>query len=149
MLNRNKIVVILCFLLLLLSVYIKEILSLEINSLIAGGNKFSKVGVLKELSTNELVKWKWLVSIFFTIVISILTLLSFHFWFKNITYTKMVAKLYLIVLCLVIFIGGAGFLTIGFSEVYPLLRRVFGIIHSPIPFFILFVLFYWKEKEEL
>ena len=100
-----------------------------------------------DLEKDMLYMFKWIVSILSTLIISVLTVFSLHNWFQNKIYFKLLITIYLFVFGTILVISMLGYLTVGFSSIYPLLRRIFGLIHSPLPFFFFFLLFYKKEKE--
>ncbi|PCJ26001.1 MAG: hypothetical protein COA97_06745 [Flavobacteriales bacterium] len=144
-LNLNKIVSTLGFLLLLLFVFFRENLLLEINAILAQKDwnrayNFWFADFFMSLPKEDLIIWKSLVSISFTILIAFFTLFSLHYWFQDIRYTKFLIKLYLLVAGLIVLIAIVAYLTGNFNTIYPLLRRIFGVIHSPIPLFIFFLL---------
>lgn len=151
-LNQNKIISILGFIALLLLVFFRENLLLEINALLEGKENdrsytFWFFDFFKDFSDNKLAQWKWLISLSFTFSIAALTILSLHYWFKNISFIKLVLALYLITACLITIVSLIAYSINSFNEIYPLLRRVFGIIHSPIPFFIFFLLYLSKKNN--
>ena len=147
MISSNKIVSILGVMLLLVAVYFRENILLQINALLANDTynyslAFSFSNVIKELPVQELPKWKWIISLSFTFFIAIVTIFSLHTWFRNTTYTKLMLMIYLVVFGVIFLIGVGGHLFNQFDAIYPLLRRIIGIVHSPIPFIFLFILFY-------
>ena len=151
-LNQNKIASILGFITLLLLVFFRENLLLEINALLEGKENdrsyaFWFFDFFKEFSDSKLTQWKWVISLSFTICIACLTIFSLHYWFKNIKYTKLILLLYLIIAGLIFIVSLIAYFIDNFNEVYPLLRRVLGMIHSPIPFFIFFLLFLGKKDN--
>jgi hypothetical protein len=153
LLPLNKIVSIIGVVLLLVAVYFRENILLQINSLLENdiynySLGFSFSSYIKQLSKADLYKWKWIISLSFTFFIAIMTIFSLHFWFKNKTTTKLILKIYLLVFSLICFIGVGGYLFNQFNEVYPFLRRMIGVIHSPIPFILLFILIYSSNKSK-
>jgi hypothetical protein len=149
-LRLNKGLAIAGFLLLLLCTYFREILLIDINALIAAKGMLTNnnESLFNDFLIPELTKWKWIVSIFFTVTISLLTIFSLYNWFKDLDYTNFMIKLYLIVASVVGFVSLIAFLMNSFNAVSPFLRRIFGVIHSPIPLFIFFLLYLAKTKDK-
>ena len=144
----NKGIAIILFLLLLLCTYYREVLLVDINFLIEGNHlEKNTESVFNDFSILELTKWKWIVSIFFTVSISLLTIFILHIWFKDIDYTKFIVKIYFFVAIVVFLVSLSAYLLNSFIHIYPYMRRVLGIIHSPIPFFVFFLLNLAKKKE--
>ena len=151
-LNLNKGFAIFGFIGLMIFVYFRENLLLEINAVLAQKEvntayAFWFADFFIGLPKEQLIKWKWIVSISFTFSIAVLTIFSLHNWFRDVMYTKRIVNLYLFLTVFLILMGLVSYLLNSFNDIYPFLRRVFGVIHSPIPFFMLFLLIYWKKKQ--
>lgn len=140
------------FVLLLAFVFLRENMLLVVNAKLANkSNDWSYYYWVSDffwgLENNKLYFLKWVVSISFTLAIALLTVFSLHVWFKNKNYLKFIINIYLVIFSIVLLIGVLGYLTVGFEVVYPILRRIFGIVHSPLPFIFLFLLFYKKDYD--
>jgi len=139
-------------LILLVLTYYRENLALQINAYL-NGEIFSRAyayqfsNYFKTLPKNELKQWKWMVSIGFALVISVVTLLSLYSWFQSYSYIRFTVVIYLTVGIIFSLFAVIAYATHSFDEIYLLLRRVLGVIQSPIPLFIFFTLFYYTEKK--
>jgi hypothetical protein len=149
-LSLNKGLAIAGFLLLLLCAYFREVLLLDINALIAAKGMVTNnnESLFNDFLIPELTKWKWIVSIFFTVTISLLTIFSLYNWFKDLDYTKFIISLYIVASGIIVLVSLIAFLMNSFNAVSPFLRRIFGVIHSPIPLFIFFLLYLAKKKDK-
>ena len=151
-LNLNKKFAFLGLLLLLLLTYFRENFLLEINASLASdvfhrSNSYWLSDFFKNMTNDFLVRWKWGLTVFFSLLMSIVTLLSLYVWFKSISVLKIVGIFYfclLFVLCLFAIIG---YLTHSFNDIYFVLRKIVGVVQSPLPFFAFFTLFYWNFKN--
>ncbi|MGB0882631.1 MAG: hypothetical protein ACPGSO_06725 [Vicingaceae bacterium] len=102
----------------------------------------------REQPIDQLQYWKWGLTFFFSGLMSLVTLISIHIWFKVTEYLKISLVFYFVTFVFVFVLAIAGYFVGAFDMVYPLLRKILGIIQSPLPFFFFFVLFYWKEKTD-
>tara|TARA_B100000809_G_scaffold214698_1_gene219615 strand:- start:280 stop:762 length:483 start_codon:yes stop_codon:yes gene_type:complete len=149
----NRFYTALGFIALLLCTYFRENILLEINALIAGdlydrSYSYWFVTFFKSISVERLVYWKWGVTLFFTILIPVITIVSLYSWFQNKAYRKILVIIYLICFCLLVLIAGIGLLFNCFDSIYFFLRKIIGIVQSPVPFFLFFLVFYQFEKKE-
>ena len=150
---KNKKLAVVSFLFLLGLVFFRENLLLTINAKLAKKDydrsySYWFTEFFQNLSVDDLNKWKWIVSLSFTIAIILLTIFTLHTWYGDKKKTTLVLKLFSLIIIIMGLIGLGGMLTVGFEEVYPLLRRVIGVFHSPIPLFILiFTLLYVRKRK--
>jgi hypothetical protein len=140
------------FVLLILCTYFRENILLEINALLAfkaGDRSYSYwfVSFFKSLPIKQLVYWKWGVTLFFSFIMSIITILSLYNWFKDLSSFKILTLIYLSSFGLLVIISGVAVLFNSFESVYFLLRKVLGIVQSPLPFFCFFLLLYKKKTN--
>jgi hypothetical protein len=147
----NKVYTYIGFVVLLLCTYFRENILLEINALLAlkeYDRSFSYwfISFFKSVSLGELIYWKWGITLFFTILMSIVTIFSLHNWFKERQNLKVVVLIYFISFLSLVIIGGVGYLFNSFEIVYVLLRKVLGVIQSPLPFICFLLLFRYKNK---
>jgi hypothetical protein len=149
-LDLNKGYTVLGFIALLFCTYFRENILLEINALISV-NKYDRsysywfVIFFKSIALERLVYWKWGVTLFFSVLMPIITILSLYSWFQNKAYRKILVIIYVICFCLLVIIAGIGFLFNCFDSIYFIIRRIIGIIQSPVPFFLFSLLFYHLE----
>lgn len=137
---------------LLFLTFFRENMLLAINALL-GHQTYNRAyhywfsDFFKALPFSELVKWKWGVTLFFTILMTIITIFSLYAWFNNKFVLKLLITVYGVAFILLLLIAGIGFLMNDFNDVYFILRLIIGIFQSPLPFFVFFVLFYWILKS--
>jgi hypothetical protein len=148
---KGKTVCVLGFFLVLFLTYVRENIALEINASL-NHESYSRAysymfsDYFNSLPDKELRLWKWVVSISFTAIMSIVTIFSLHHWFSNKEFTRFIIIVYVIAFCVLTLIFMIGYLTNSFDNVHAILRRVTGVVHSPIPFFVFFTLFFFKKK---
>ena len=140
-LQKNKGLTIGGLILLLLLTYFRENFLLEINAALANdvlnrAYSYWLADFFKTLSYSHLIKWKWGITILFSIIMSLITILSLYFWYKSKRLIKLVVYVYLASFLFVCVFGGLGFLFKRFDDVYFVLRKILGVIQSPIPFFV-------------
>ena len=100
------------------------------------------------MTPDILVKWKWGLTMLFSVIMTFVTILSLYFWFKSIRVLKILGLFYLVLFFIVCLLSWVGYLTNTFNELYFVLRKVLGIVQSPLPFFAFFTLFYWRAKNK-
>jgi len=152
-LNLNKVATFLGLLLLLFLTYFRENFLLEINASLAldAHNRAYSYWLADffQLQTQEnLIKWKWVITIFFSSLMSIITMISLRFWFESNKFVKMIGLIYLFTFIFIVLLGMLGFLLGSFNDIYFILRKILGFIQSPIPFFTFFVLIYWSYEKK-
>lgn len=151
--KANKIIVTFVgFVLLLLCTYFRENILLEINAnlALAENNRSYKYwfsGLFKNMPTDMLVKFKWGVTLLFSIVMPIITIGTLYVWFKSIDVLRISGLFFLVLLIVVFIFAFGGYMFNSFGEVYFVLRKILGVVQSPLPFFALFTLFYWNFKN--
>lgn len=153
MLNLSKGYTLVGFIALLFCTYFRENMLLEINALLSvreydRSYTYWFVNFFKSIPFEQLVYWKWGVTIFFGGLMPFVTILSLYGWFQNIIYNKILVILYLIGFFFAALIGGVGLLFNCFDSIYFIIRRILGIVQSPVPFFLFFLLFYYLEKSD-
>lgn len=151
--NLSKAGTFFCFLLLLLLTYFRENFLLEINASMAleeynRSYSYWLSDFFENMTHELLIKWKWGLTMFFSVVMTFVTILSLYCWYKSIYLLKIVGLFYLVFLLIVCVLSLVGFVTNSFNDLYIVLRKILGLVQSPIPFFVFFVLFYWIEKKD-
>jgi hypothetical protein len=155
--RKNKIVLFLSIALLVFVSYIRDFFFKNINALLGyksseGGTNYSDefFSFLFELDYQQVYMVKWGLLIIFSILFFFLSLMILRSRFVSIK--KAVTK-YLFLIYLIL--GTICAITIGLYYIpeisdasYLLSRRILGILHSPIPVMILFLLFHIQEKLE-
>ena len=144
--NLNKVLTFIGLLLLLLFTYFRENFLLQINAFLAGKTHnrayyYWLSDFFYNLSRADLTKWKWGLTFLFALLMSVVTIYSLHSWFKRMQFTRIISFFYIAAFSFVVLIAVIGFLSGSFNEIYFVLRKVLGIIQSPIPFFAFFALF--------
>jgi hypothetical protein len=148
----NKWLTVLGVFLLLFLTFFRENILLAINALIAK-EEYSKAyfywftEYFKGLPYEDLVVWKWIATIFFSVTMSIITVLALFSWFKSVRIVRFVGLIYLGTFFFLLLTGGLGFLLNKFDAVYFVLRKILGLVQSPIPFFSFFLLLSYSKKE--
>jgi hypothetical protein len=149
----NKWTSIFSILLLLFCTYFRENLLLEINAYIkdleySRAYSFWFSSYFSDLSKAKLYQLKWITTIFFSVLMSLLTIFSLHSWFLNKQFTQLLIFIYTILAGVILIISIIAFIVGEFSDVYFVLRKALGIVQSPIPCFAFFALFYYTKKSK-
>lgn len=137
---------------LLILTYFRENLLLTINAFITGSEYnraysywFSDVFV--GLSMTSLIKLKWIITIVFSMAMSVITVYSLSVWFTSKYNFKLISYIYIISFIFILVLAFFGKVFGVFDLVYILLRRILGVIQTPLPFFTFFIVFYWMDKN--
>lgn len=151
--SMHKVVSILFLLLIIVLVFLRENLFLEINAILDGYayNKAYFYFLNEELASmdkGDLINLKWILTLVFIALISGLTVGIIKLWFARKEFTRWVLYAFstLIVLIGVIFLIIKFFGV--FDDYYFILRKMIGFLNSPIPLFLFFVLFYYIEEKK-
>jgi len=149
----NRILVIVGVVILLLGTYFRENLLLEINALIEGHEydrsySYWFASFFKGLNKAELYNWKWGISIFFSLIIPIITLLTLYGWFKSKQLLKLLSIIYVIVFTFMLLMTSFSYVFGIFDDIYFVLRKIIGLLQSPLPFFLFFLLFSTLENKK-
>jgi len=102
----------------------------------------------KQFHDNFLMNLKWILTGLFSCVVSFLSVLAVNLWFKARAFNLIFIKMYLFAFFLVSIIGIVAVITDVYQKYYFVLRKTLGVIQSPIPFFLMFVLFYFLTKKD-
>jgi hypothetical protein len=151
--SKHKVIAILGVVLILTLTYFRENLLLEVNALL-NGDQFDRSSAywffdfFKEMGQSNLIRWKWGLTASFSIAITVLTIGSLFLWFKSLELIKFISMLYLLLFGLMTVVALVGFLLNAFQSVYPLLRKALGLVQSPIPFFVFYLLSVQKNKNK-
>lgn len=152
--DKKKIISFSVFLLILLLTLIRENIFLEINAIIAeqGYNNayfYWFEEVFASMQVSQLLTLKWVLTVSFILSTTLLTLWFIKLWFSNKDYIKLALIVYASLFLLIVV--KAVFFTyfVGENSFYPLLRKMVGLLSSPIPLFIFYALFYyWENKKK-
>ncbi len=138
---KSKLYWILFLLLLFVGSYYREVLFRSINSIIRGDEFFyaktMELTTLKNWPIQKLVKFKYLLTILFSVFFMISTALGLRISFRDKLPYYIVVCCYGFLIAISIITGLIGISFYSFSEVYPILRMFIGWIHSPILFLFL------------
>jgi hypothetical protein len=151
--NHNKKVAFIGLLLLLLLTYFRENLLLAINANLALADfdrsySYWFSDFFKDMPKGFLMKWKWGLTVFISVLMTVVTAVSLFYWFRSKQILKIVGILYAFVYLVLCLLALVGYVTNSFNEIYFVLRKILGIVQSPIPFFAFFTLFYWSDKKK-
>ena len=149
--KKNTLALALLFLIAVLT-FLRENLFLEINAILNhqeynNAYFYFLYDFFKGLKAIELLLLKWGLTILFILLISFLTILIIHKWFKQQVFTKATIVIYLFIylglLLLVLFSKWLGF----YENIFIFFRKIIGLLTSPIPLFFLFSVLYYKQKS--
>ena len=144
---QQKILLSFWFLLLLSISYVRENLAIEINAIIDGYdyNRASFYWFQQWLGTlnfQQLTMVKWgLVGVFYPIF-TLLATFIIHFSFHQKKYTFTTLNFYSIILLVLILVTAVAYPLGYFDAVYFFLRKLLGFVFSPLPVFMLWLVFY-------
>src|SRR5690606_4839375 len=125
---------------------------LEINAILNGeqvnrANFYLFYDYFSSYSVQNLHLLKWILTIFFIIIMGVATLLALHLWYNEKYFDNITTWFYLIVIG-VLFLLVVVTKTIGvFNDIYSLLRSTIGFLQSPLPLFILFSMYFYLDKS--
>jgi hypothetical protein len=152
----NRVIPIFNLLFLLILTFFRENLLLSINANIAELTYNRAYDYwFSELFTNmtieDLFFFKWTVTLSFSVVMSLVTIISLHLWFQNKSYTRLVLWSYGSFAFLIVIISIVANFFDGFGMVYRYLRMILSAVLSPIPLFSFFAIFYYfnQHKENI
>ena len=152
-LTQHKILIIIGTVLLLALTYFRENFLLEINAVIAGENynraySYWLSDFFRNKKIEDLNFWKWGVTIVFSIVMSFITIFFIFNYFKSKVVLLLMTRVYIVVFSFVIILAVFGVLFGVFDLVYIVLRKILGVVQTPLPFFVLFSLFYFLNTQK-
>ncbi len=148
----NKGVIFLFLLLVFGLTFLREILFLDINSVINNqdyNNTYSYFFHLKliRLNSSEIIRLKWVLTFLFSITISGLSILVIYLWFKNSKNVKYAIFFFLFVYTSFVGVGFFLWYLNGLNEYYFVLRKITGFIQSPLPLMIMIPVFMVLENK--
>ena len=136
----NKIKWLLFFVLLSILSYFRELIFLSINDLIADNQIHYKghinVDFLSSYSKSSLIKLKYILTILFTLIFSLITVWGLKLSFNETKPSLIALFLYLLIFTLAFVFLSIGFFTDKFKTFYPLLRTFIDYLHNPIIYFL-------------
>ena len=103
---------------------------------------------ISEIELDQLVYWKWAITLVFSVIIIIFTLSAQYLWFKSMENIKLMIKFYLLLLFIACLLSLSILFIDDYSNIYSLLRKIIGLIQSPLPCFLFFAFFYWDVKNK-
>jgi hypothetical protein len=116
--------------------FIRDALFIPINEVIEkGGDSDGKLGILK-----------WVLTALFTIVYMGLTAGSIFLVFRSLKYSLLSIGIYAALCIFSFLIALIGYIFFTFSDVYPLVRTIMGIVQSPVILIVLIASCYLNEK---
>lgn len=150
-LNRNRQVSIIIIICILGLTFIRENLFLEINAILSNAevNRANFYLFFEYFSTiphSTLETLKWVLTIFFILVIDGFSLLVVHLWFNDKSYNKIFLIFFLILLSVLIMAVVFAKLLGVFSTYYFIFRKVIGFLQSPLPLFIFFSIYLYLKN---
>ncbi len=138
-----------CFLMLL-----RENIFLEINAIL-NQDEYNKAyfyffeNVFQKMSHHQLILWKWVLTVGFIVAVSGITLVVIYLWFRDVNFLKTSLWVYGFLFIVLVILFSIFKLTNTFEQNYFILRKLIGVMHSPLLLFIFFTLFYYLEKKQL
>lgn len=103
---------------------------------------------LYELSSANLLNLKWGLTLIFSILFGLSSLLLINYFFKNKRFNVIILVVYAVLISLSFLVSLIGIIINNFEAVYTLSRFIIGLVQSPIISMVLFVLFYYKRSVE-
>lgn len=134
-------------------VLIRENLFVEINAIL-GGYNYNKAyfyyfkDTFQNMELSHLYVLKWLLTVVFIILISLFTITFIRVCFSNKNYTKAVFLTYLVSYLIVVVVFIIFWLLGIYDKEFYVLRKLIGLLHSPIPLFFFFCLFYYLDSNK-
>jgi hypothetical protein len=142
---KKKILWLVVLLLLFISSYYREVLFRSINGLIGGEAFFyaktMELPLFSSWSIPELLRLKYLLTLAFSMVFILLSLLGLKVSFQDNTPFYIALAIYSLLVLFSLLLGLIGITLLNFETVYPLLRKVIGFIHSPLLYLLVSVSF--------
>lgn len=141
--------------LLLLSIisYYRELVFRSINAIIAGQTSFysktTELSYLLNWSESELIHLKYFLTITFTFVFMALSFLGLRISFISKLASQLIILFYSLILLITISVFVYTFCFSDFKNTYPLLRKLVGMVHSPLPFLIISIGIYAFKKLDV
>jgi len=151
--NKTKVFIMFLFLLIFFLGYVRETIFIIVNSVLYNypfpfnSSYIVPPKFLYDYSTQSLINIKWLLTLLFSLVFMLLSVVIFKFYFKNkiiIRYTYILYALLVAVSFLFFLIGYlVNYVAIG----YPIARFFMGFAQSPLTTLVLFVIFYFRNNH--
>lgn len=134
---------------LFVSSYYREILFRSLNALIAGKTNFySKtiaLPVLEDWSIDALNQLKYLLTILFSLWFILISLFGIKYSFSN-RIALHALYIYYSILGVILIFFVVLIAPLNFSTMYPWIRKIVGLIHTPIPFILVSIGYYSYKK---
>lgn len=132
-------------LLLFLLSYFREVTFIGINSIIAGQEhnyaNTALPALFSEMETSNLIQLKWILTGFYSLIFMLVS----YFGIKNSigkSASLWIALIYVLIVSIAAIVLSIGTIAIDFQTVYPFLRLMIEIIHSPILFLLISIIHY-------
>lgn len=151
---KKNIICILLFLLIGILMLLRENIFLEINAIL-NQDEYNKAYFyffetqFQKMDTSQLILWKWVLTVGFIVAVSGITLVVIYFWFRDVNFLKTSLWVYGFLFTVLVILFSIFKLTNTFEQNYFILRKLIGVMHSPLLLFIFFTLFYYLEKKQL
>lgn len=151
--NRRRLLVFIATIVLLAMALLRENVFLEINAIIHQeevnrANFYLFYDFFNSFSVKKLKIIKVFLTILFVIFMIALSYFIINKWFKNDKFNKITIWFYGLVILLFLLILLTTYLLDLFDVSYFFIRKILGFIHSPIPLFLLFSLFFYLTKNK-
>lgn len=144
---------ILLVLAILVLTFLRENLFLEINSII-NNQTYNKAYFywfndwFNQLSIVSLLRLKWLLTICFVLMVSSITALVIQINFRK-DQLFFIIKLYLVIFVLLLVLSTFLWLSGGWNLGYFVLRKIIGVLQSPLPLFVLYPFMYFSNNKSI
>ncbi len=101
---------------------------------------------LYHFSLNQLILFKWLLTLFFFLIFLLVAIGVVHYFFRNRKYNKIVLIVFVTFFVMSFLFYLVGFLLNKLEFFYPISRFFAGIVQDPFPIYLFLVLFFYTTK---
>ncbi len=135
--------------------YIRESVFLIINSVLKkyqfpyNASYITPPNFLYGYSDKTLITLKWALTFGFSVLFALFALLLVNFYFRDKTYNIITIRIYLSLIIISFLLSVIGIIFKTFDETYTISRFIIGLAQYPLIPLVLFVLFYFKSKQNL
>lgn len=141
----KKLLWVISLIVLFLLSYIREVSFIGINAIIEGqSHNYANTqlpGFFYSLSTSQLYQLKWILTALFSLFFMLVSFLGIRFSINKST-GSWTAISYAVIIFVTLIVLSLGLIVAGFHSVYPFLRTVIGIVHSPLIFLMISISYY-------
>lgn len=141
------------FLLILITVsYTREVFFISVNKIINGDFNFYansiKIPFLLSYENSELIQLKYIATIFFSALFTIITITGIHFSIKNKSLTLVCIILYCLILSTSVILTFLSLIFDNFVTYYTYIRMMVGVIHNPLIYITISIAYLSKDFLE-